>query len=183
MDQAKVLHDSLHQFVHRQGDVYVATDLPIDAGDGGPPMVPRHVVALGTNPRPRERWLVASEGTPEIVILEKGAAKDIARYEKLGVAEVFVFDRADCTIEGYWLGPGGYTRISPEDDGRVASEELRLALGFVVTPGQPAVMRWFKRDGTMLETPEETEANRRRKIASLIAQRDKEIEEELGPSR
>ena len=39
MDQAKVLHDSLHQYVHRQGDVYVATDLPVDPGDGGPPMV------------------------------------------------------------------------------------------------------------------------------------------------
>lgn len=180
MDQAKVLRDALHQYVHRQGDVFVASDLPIDASDGGPLMVPRHVVALGTRPHPRERWVVADEGTPEIVILERGSAGDLKRYEKLGVSELFIYDREGRVIDGYWLGPGGFVKITPMDDGRIASEELRLVLGFVEVPGQGAVLRWFKRDGTMLETPDETEANRRAKIAALIAAREREIDEELG---
>ncbi|MCC6624604.1 MAG: hypothetical protein IT385_25370 [Deltaproteobacteria bacterium] len=180
MDQAKVLHDALHQYVHRQGDVFVATDLPIEPGDGGPPMVARHVVALGTRPHPRERWVVADEGAPEIVILERGAAGDLKRYEKLGVSELFIYDRGARVIDGYWLGPGGFAKITALDDGRMASEELRLVLGFVEVPDQGAVLRWFKRDGTMLETPDETEAHRRAKIARLIEAREREIEEELG---
>lgn len=179
MDQAKVLHDALHQYVHRQGDVFVASDLPIDLADGGPPLVARHVVALGTRPHERERWLVADEGAPDIVVLEKGAAADRERYAKIGVRELFDFDPKARTIKGYWLGPGGFAEITPSDDGRVACEELRLVLGFVDVPDAGAFLRWFKRDGTIIETPEETELYRRERIAGLIAAREREIAEEL----
>ena len=179
MQQATVLHDALHQFVHRQGDVFVGADLTIDLADGGPPLVARHVVALGTRPHERTRWNVADEGVPEVIVLENGTAEERARYEKLGVSELFSFDAKARTIEGYWLGPAGFNKITPLDDGRVACDELRLVLGFVDVPEVGPRLRWFMRDGTMLETPDETEANRRARIAGLIAAREREVNEEL----
>jgi len=178
VDQAKVLHDSLNQFVHRQGDVFVGSNVTVDLADGGPPLVAKHLVALGTATHERATWLVADEGPPEIVLLEDATTVELERWAKIGVSEVFIFDPKARAIIGYWLTPAGFARITPEDDGRVASEELRLVLAFVDTAAGP-ILRWFKRDGTMLETPTETEAVRRARIAKMIEQRDREVDQEL----
>jgi len=175
---AEVLQASLLQHFRYHGDVYVGAQVPVVI-DEDVTLTPLLVVAIGTIPDERERWSIPDEGTPELVIIDVAQAGDKPHYEKVGVRELFIVDMTKQSVKGYWLSPGGLVDTTPEESGRVGSDELRLELGFKVVDDVPT-LRFFQRNGTLLETPEETETARRNRINKLIATHTDELEEQIA---
>jgi Uma2 family endonuclease len=86
----------------------------------------------------RMAWVVADEGKGVDLVLEvlhhgdrkKDLVANVDRYAALGIAEYFVYDRAEQRIHGFRLPPGGarrYQRLVPQG-GRYTSTVLGLDL-------------------------------------------------------
>lgn len=178
MEQSRILREALGQYFRNHGDVFIGADFPLVL-DAETTVSPLLLVAMNTSDHARERWVVADEGMPEIFVVTAGspAAAAKARFEELGAREFFVYDPAAGKVTGSWLGPRGFADITPGDNGRVGSDELRLELGVHQPQGGSPLLRFFKRSGEILETPAETEAIRRARIARLIETHESEIDE------
>ncbi|MFO0744207.1 MAG: hypothetical protein U1F43_00845 [Myxococcota bacterium] len=177
MEQSHILSEALKQQFRNHGDVFVAADIPLVFEDGTT-VTPTVLVAINTSDEARTTWSVADEGGPDILIVAAGSPADVKdRYESIGVRELFVIDYAAKKIVGYWLAPRGFALITPHDNGFLPSEELRLDLGFHEPKGVHPIVRFFTRRGEILETPAETEAIRRARIARLIETHEIEIDE------
>lgn len=176
---AAIAQASLEDHYLYHGDVYVAANLPVLL-DADTTRVPYLLVAIGTLPDAREQWNIPDEGTPEIVVIEASAVADKPLWEKVGVRELFVIDQEAKTVSGFWLSPRGLVAMSPEEgSGRVASAELHLELAFTVVDGQP-MLRFFKKNGVVIQTAAEIESARRKRIAKLIDTHTDELEEEIA---
>jgi Uma2 family endonuclease len=139
-------------------------------------------VVLGTEHRDRKSWVVWEEGGqgPDVIIeLLSDSTAAVDRGEKvriygtvLGVPEYYIYDPSNGDLEGYRLDVAGrrYARLSPGPNGRLSCERLGRELG--TRPGtyqgfESLWLRWFTKDGTVLPSHEEAEAEAERKQAAL----------------
>lgn len=177
MKQSQVLREALKQAFRNHGDTFVGAEIPLVV-NAETTVTPLLLVALGTTEDERDSWVVDDEGAPDVLVVEAGSDADAkAAYESIGVRELFIIDPKAATTKGYWLTPRGFADITPQDNGRVSSEELRFELGWHHPPAGTPILRFYTRKGEILETPSETEAVRRARIARLIETHDEEIDE------
>jgi Uma2 family endonuclease len=118
---------------------------------------------------------LASESTVKFDLTEK---KSI--YERiLKTPEYIVYNPHTEALKGWRLTSGRYTRIAPNEQGRLWSNELALWLGITehLFPTQTAalkVLRFFDAVGNLVPTPEE--AATQRAVAEAEARRNAEAE-------
>ncbi|MHB2016645.1 MAG: Uma2 family endonuclease [Candidatus Xenobia bacterium] len=108
-------------------------------------------------------WVVWDEGDlyPTLIVelLSPTSEKEdrgskMTRYEaRFHAPDYYLYDTEDQRFEGYHLREGGYVRVLPDADGRIACQSLPLKLGVV-----GKWLRWFTLDGRMLLTGEELAA-------------------------
>src|SRR5262249_30885675 len=101
---------------------------------------PDVLVALGVGTHPRRSYRVWEEGTLPRVLFEvasentwrEDAGDKREVYERLGVAEYFLFDPErrflDPPLQGYRLQEGAYVPLERDEGGGLTSEELGLRL-------------------------------------------------------
>ena len=125
-------------------------------------------VALGVPYRERKSWVVWEEGkSPDIVIellSDKTAARDKGEKKRIyqdqvKVTEYYWFDPFDPDDwAGFDLHTGRYEPIVPDDQGRLLSKRLGLALVRwygVYEDAETTWLRWATLDGELLPTPQE----------------------------
>lgn len=120
--------------------VYLAEEMAV-LYPGTEPFTPDVLAVLDVvEPEDDQRmaWVVADEGRGVDLVLEvlhhgdrnKDLVANVDRYAALGIAEYFVYDRAEQRIHGFRLAPGGvrrYQRLVPQG-GRYTSTVLGLDL-------------------------------------------------------
>ena len=125
-------------------------------------------VVLGVPYRERKSWVVWEEGKgPDIVIellsdktatRDKGEKKRIYQ-DQVKVAEYYWFDPFDPDDwAGFDLRAGRYEPIVPDEQGRLISKQLGLALVRwygVYEDAETTWLRWAMLDGELLPTPQE----------------------------
>jgi Uma2 family endonuclease len=137
----------------------------------------------GVDPdRERRVWIAWEEGgrLPDVIVelLSPSTAKK-DRTEKRDLyarvfrtAEYFLCDPDKGTLEGLRLAGRFYQSILPDEKGRLWSEQLGVSLGAwhgVVDRKAGDWVRLFRRDGSLVPTPEEqAEAERRRADAESL---------------
>ncbi|MDC0749149.1 Uma2 family endonuclease [Polyangium mundeleinium] len=133
--------DVLGRFFRRMGRrVYLSSELATYYPDR-PRIVPDVLAVLDVDPRPRSKWVVATEGKGLDFVLEvhvegdkrKDHERNVALYAELGIPEYFIFDRGRLSLRGHRLvSPGArvYQPIVPQG-GRYASALLGLDLMLV----------------------------------------------------
>jgi Uma2 family endonuclease len=131
---------------------------------------PDFLLVMDTTRRERKAWIVWEEDgkTPDVVVevlsdtTEKNDRGPKMRiYERLGVAEYFLFDPFSGAFEGYELDAvrGAYRPKAPDASGRLRCARAGLFLGKVMgTFGviEADWLRWIADDGRVLPMPEET---------------------------
>jgi Uma2 family endonuclease len=143
-------------------------------------------VVLDVDGHERRSWVVWEEDgrTPDVIIeLLSEHTEQVDRGEKmrvyarvLKVANYYLFDPFTHALEGYELDTRtkDYRRIAPSDSGRVPCAPLGLELG--LWEGEYAGtripwLRWFRKDGSVLELTETTRAAREARRADEEARR------------
>ncbi len=115
--------------------VYLACELPV-VYPGEKMFAPDLVAVVDVEVKERQRWIVSAEGKGldfvlEVVVADdrrKGLTDRLERYARLGVSEVFIFDRRQLQLRGYRIAPskpGVYQPILPQR-GVYASNVLDL---------------------------------------------------------
>jgi Uma2 family endonuclease len=138
------LRDALRDYFAAAGreDVYVGMNLLLYYEQGNPSgrRDPDVLVAKGVGNHKRLSFRIWEENAVPQVILEVSSPstwrKDIgpkrALYERLGVAEYFLFDPQgiflDPRLRGFRLEQGVYIPLKPSADGSLTSDELGLRL-------------------------------------------------------
>jgi Uma2 family endonuclease len=133
--------------------------------------------------KPRESWVVwEEEGRyPDLVVefiststRKKDVDRNVRFYERVfRVPEYFWFDRRVGELVGYRLSGGGYVRIEPNERGWLWSEALGAYLGVWVGEYRGRVWSWLRlwdRDGNLVLTREEREAQERAERERLQAE-------------
>jgi Uma2 family endonuclease len=135
---------TLDDFFGRMGRrIYISSELGVFYPNE-PRFSPDILAVLDVEPRPRTKWTVVDEGKGLDLVIEVYFAGDkakdyevnVARYARLGIAEYFIFDRAQLNLRGYRLQPASegrgtkpraYQPILPQG-GLYASQVLGLEL-------------------------------------------------------
>jgi Uma2 family endonuclease len=130
---------------------------------------PDLLVVLGAEKRPRKSWVTWEENGqyPHIIIelLSNSTAKtddlrsveDHRGFKKELYANVFRtpdyfwFDPNSLEFQGFHLLDGRYEALEPNAQGHLWSQQLGLFLGV-----HAGTLRFFRPDGTLVPTPEET---------------------------
>jgi Uma2 family endonuclease len=133
--------------------------------------------------KPRESWVVwEEEGRyPDLVVefiststRKRDVDRNVRFYERVfRVPEYFWFDRRVGELVGYRLSGGGYVRIEPDARGWLWSEALGAYLGVWVGKYRGRVWSWLRlwdRDGNLVLTREEREAQERAERERLQAE-------------
>jgi Uma2 family endonuclease len=133
--------------------------------------------------KPRESWVVwEEEGRyPDLVVefiststRKRDVDRNVRFYERVfRVPEYFWFDRRVGELVGYRLSGGGYVRIEPNERGWLWSEALGAYLGVWVGEYRGRVWSWLRlwdRDGNLVLTREEREAQERAERERLQAE-------------
>ena len=133
--------------------------------------------------KPRESWIVwEEEGRyPDLVVefiststRKRDVDRNVRFYERVfRVPEYFWFDRRVGELVGYRLSGGGYVRIEPNERGWLWSEALGAYLGVWVGEYRGRVWSWLRlwdRDGNLVLTREEREAQERAERERLQAE-------------
>ena len=134
---------------YRGQRVYIASDLLLYYEQGNPKkvVVPDVFLVKDSEPGLRRTFQLWNEGrTPNIVIeVTSRATRKVDEirkpdiYAKIGVKELFLYDPTcdylDPPLRGFRLQDGEMTRLLPDEQGLLASEELDV---------------WFTREGTSL---------------------------------
>jgi Uma2 family endonuclease len=142
---------------------------------------PDVIVVLDVPKGIRDNWVVWKEGKgPDVVIelLSKSTANEDKKEKKevyqnqLFVKEYFWFDPKNPTdFAGFVLQHGIYEPLACDDQGRLISQQLGLAL--VPWEGsyknaQTTWLRWETLEGVLLPTPEEAERQRAERLAEKL---------------
>ena len=140
-------------------------------------------VVLDTEKRPRKSWTVWEEGGkyPNLIIelLSDSTAKTDRSKKKqiyqdiFRTPDYFWFDPHSLEFEGFHLLDGRYQPIPATEQGWRWSEQLGLYLG--IYQGQ---LRWFKADGELVPTPEES-ATAERQRADTERQHNEQLKAKL----
>jgi Uma2 family endonuclease len=158
------LSEALRNFFRRQPDVYVSRDLLLyyEPGNTRKFVVPDVFVVRGVSKSDRRVYKLWEEGRPPNVVIEISSRETkkadlnskFNLYERLGVAEYYVFDPEYRYIKpplrAWRLSGGRYVEIAVAN-GRAQSDELGLEL---VNTGQ-ALRLLNPATGQFLLTPEE----------------------------
>jgi len=133
--------------------------------------------------KPRESWVVwEEEGRyPDLVVefiststRKRDVDRNVRFYERVfRVPEYFWFDRRVGELVGYRLSGSGYVRIEPNERGWLWSEALGAYLGVWVGEYRGRVWSWLRlwdRDGNLVLTREEREAQERAERERLQAE-------------
>ncbi len=167
---------------YRGQRVYVACDLLAYYTEGMPHdyLVPDNFVVKDIEPGDRRTYKVWEEGQPPQVVFEvtsRGTRREDevhkpGIYARIGVRELFLYDPTSdylCPpLQGFRLDSGSPIRIEADAAGRIASDELGIALSL---DGAKLVMT-DKESGNVLQTAaEEAQAQLAAERASLIAER------------
>ena len=124
-------------------NVYVSGDLLVYYEQGNPKkfVVPDAFVAKGVSARKRRTYKLWVERQPPNVVIETTSRKTRRKdttvkadlYATLGVKEYFLFDPdreyLDPPLQGYRLIGSTYERLTPDESGKLVSEELGMRLG------------------------------------------------------
>jgi Uma2 family endonuclease len=131
----------------------------------------------GVDPdRERKVWISWEENgrLPDVIVellspktAENDRTKKREIYQNVfRTAEYFMYDPETQILEGLRLADRFYTPIRPDAKGRLRSEQLGVSLGVwrgVMKEKEGVWLRLFRRDGTLVPTPEEqAEAERQR---------------------
>jgi Uma2 family endonuclease len=147
----------------------------------------------GADPgRNRKAWVSWEEGglLPHVIVeLLSPSTAEIDRNEKKDLyarvwrtPEYFLYDPDALKLEGFRLAKGSYRPIAPDSQGRLWSEQLRVALGLwqgTVSGCEYPWVRLFRPDGSLV--PTEAEAERQK--ADAERQRAEAAEAELARLR
>ncbi|GAB4372086.1 MAG: Uma2 family endonuclease [Elainellaceae cyanobacterium] len=140
-------------------------------------------VVLGTEKKDRRSWAIWDEGGkyPNVVIellssstarVDKGAKKTL--YQDVWrLPEYYWFHPETLEFEGFRLVAGRYEAIAPEENGRLPSEQLGLALGI-----HERQLRWFTAKGELIPLPEEVERQRAEQERQRAEQERQRAEQE-----
>jgi Uma2 family endonuclease len=154
---------TLDDFFRRTGrKVYISSELAVFY-PGEPRFSPDLLAVLDVELRPRTKWVVPDEGKGLDLVIEVHYAGDrakdfevnVERYARLGIAEYFIFDRGDLSLEGHRLrrtaGGAAARTYAPilAQGGRYASQVLGLDL---VVDG--STLRFFAGSAPLLEASE-----------------------------
>ncbi len=135
---------------------------------------PDFFAVQGVKKRERKSWLVWEEGKgPDVVIelLSDTTAerdkneKKLVYQDRLRVPEYFYFHPLTGEWAGFALHHGVYEPIPPDDQGRLISHQLQLALtrwNGVFGEELSRWLRWESLDGVLLPTPQEKAAREER---------------------
>ncbi len=170
--QMDLLIDSLELFWTERQDFYIGGDMflyfSLEQVRGKDFRGPDFFVVLDVPKRERKSWVVWEEGKgPDVVIellSESTAARDKGEKQwtyqtRLRVPEYFWFDPFNSQDwAGFGLKDGVYEPIAPDEQGRLLSQQLGLAL--VRWPGsyreiEAEWLRWMTLEGVLLPTPQE----------------------------
>jgi hypothetical protein len=158
-------------------------------------------VALGTDRRERQAWVVWLEGgkTPDVIVelTSESTAKidhedKVALYERLKVGEYFIFDPFSAALTGFELDTAtrAYRPKALDAEGRLASHLLGMRLGSVTSRlwGVEAPwLRWLDEQGRALPFPSEAAAALEERVEQVTddlrkaEERVREYEQRFGP--
>lgn len=184
--QLQLLIDPLRLFWADREDVYVAGNMfvyfSLDQVRNRDFRGPDFFVVLDVPKRERKSWVVWQEGkSPDVVIelisestaaLDKGEKKEIYQ-DRLRVPEYFWFDPFSGEWAGFTLRHGGYEPLPEDNQGRLISRRLNLALirwQGTYQDVEAQWLRWATLDGTLLPTPQELAAEAQRQAAEAQRQ-------------
>lgn len=182
--QLQLLMDPLHllwegrQDVYVNGNMFVYFSLEQVRNFRGPDFF----VALDVPKRERKSWVVWEEGKGPDVIIEllsestaahdKGEKKDI--YQNcLRVPEYYWFDPFSAEWAGFALQHGRYEAIVEDNQGRLISQTLSLALvrwEGVYQEVEARWLRWATLSGALLPTPQEVAVAAQRQVVEAQQQ-------------
>lgn len=144
---------------------------------------PDFFVVLNTERKERKSWVVWDEDGkyPNFIleILSDSTAKNDRGLKKQLYQDVFRtpnyfwFDPYSLEFAGFKLNYRSYEPIVPNEQGWLWSDELQLYLGIVAEK-----LRFFTREGELVPTPEEAEAQERQR-AQTERQRAEEAEQKV----
>ncbi|MBV9124458.1 MAG: Uma2 family endonuclease [Planctomycetes bacterium] len=138
-----ILYTALRFFYRHRNDVYVAADMFFyyekdnPAANKSPDLM---VIKGVAGNHERRSFRVWEENVVPTVIFEITSASTWredteikkATYERLGVAEYFLFDpfgeKLNPILQGFRLVAGEYVRLTPEPDGSLISTELNMRI-------------------------------------------------------
>lgn len=140
---------------------------------------PDFFAVQGVKKRERKSWLVWEEGKgPDVVIelLSDTTAerdkneKKFVYQDRLRVPEYFYFHPFTSEWAGFVLRDGIYEPIPPDDQGRLISHQLQLALvkwDGVYNDERSQWVRWATLDGSLVPTPQERAEQERTRANEL----------------
>jgi Uma2 family endonuclease len=169
--QIFLLIETLRAWWNGRDDVYVCGDMFVYFS---PQQVKKYdfrgpdvLIAQGVKKRVRKSWVTWQEGKPPDVVIEL-MSDSTAKFDKtvkkriyqdrLRTPEYFLYDPVEYEFLGYSLRNGRYEPIEPDASGRLASEQLGLALQVWdgdYTKTTSRWLRWATLDGMLLPTKEE----------------------------
>jgi Uma2 family endonuclease len=132
-------------------------------------------IVLDTEKRDRRSWTIWEEGGkyPNVVIellsnstaaIDKGKKKEL--YQTIWrLPEYYWFHPETLEFAGFRLINGTYEPMTPNEAGRLRSEELDLELG--INEGK---LRWFTSEGELIPLPEVAEAQAREQAEQAAIQ-------------
>lgn len=151
-------------------------------------------IVLNAPKRMRKSWVIWEEGKGPDVVIEVPSPRTQARdtgvkkqiyQEQVRASEYFWYDPLTAEWAGFRLVDGVYVPIEPDEQGRLVSRRLGLALvrwTGTYQDGDLTWMRWATPDGALLPTEAEL-ADRRRLEAEQERQRTAELEARLARYR
>ena len=174
-EQSDLLLHLLKRVWPDREDICIAGDLAVHYMHKQPPVVPDVMVVFGVPRRQRKAYLMWMEGKrPDFVIellSESNPTKDTVKnyrlYEQqLSVPEYVWFNPLEPTEwRGFRLRGNRYEEIAPDDHGRLWSEVLGLYLGV-----HEGWLRLYDRDGNLILTGDEAEAQQQARVTRAEAQ-------------
>ncbi|MEM9136691.1 MAG: Uma2 family endonuclease [Cyanobacteria bacterium P01_F01_bin.42] len=144
-------------------------------------------IVLGAEQKERRSWVIWEEGGkyPDVVIellsdstasVDRGLKKNL--YQSVWrVPNYFWFHPGTCEFKGLRLVAGQYEELTPNEDGRLWSDQLNLFLGI-----DKRQLRWYDENGHLIPLPEEQERQAKeqeRQAKELAEQRVQQLEEVL----
>ena len=184
--QLQLLIDPLHLYWTDRQDVYVGGNMfvyfSLEQVRHQDFRGPDFFVVLGVPKRERKSWVVWQEGKgPDVVIellSESTAAQDKGEkkavyQDRLRVPEYFWFDPFSAEWAGFVLRNREYIAITEDNQGRLVSQTLDLALvrwQGVYQEVETHWLRWATLGGALLSTPQEVAAEAQHQAAEAQRQ-------------